>query len=151
MTTGGNAIPFLSQEGEIVNITSSLVQQSDFLAMLVSRAQTHPIKTTVLSHDLKLTEAICYWDCLPCLYQNTLRPHGFDTWQLLVDFMGISPSLTDDGNCYINSFLSYMGLDGVTEEPTDPYDGWSEMELDALKQIEAREEQEWLAETSSDS
>jgi len=142
MTTITGITSFLSQEGEVVQFSSELVASSDFLSMLVRHARTNPIKTTVTSHDLKLTEAICYWDCLPCPHQNILKPTEFETWQEFADFMGLQPSAVDGENQYLNDFLSLMGMDTITEE-LNPHDEMTEADLYDMRKMDADAEREF--------
>jgi hypothetical protein len=108
----GTTIPFLSEEGNIINFPGNLLQYTDLLEMLHRRRSgDNPIKTGVTERDLLLTEAICATGVLPCEQQETLRPQGFPSFSDLVGYMGITGiELNDKENKAINELLSYLGL-----------------------------------------
>jgi hypothetical protein len=105
-------IPFLSEEGAIVQFPRDLLRYTSLLEMLDRRHSGNgPIKTGVAEVDLRLTEAICATGILPCSQQQILQPKGFQSYQDLADYMGITDiDLNDKENHALNEILSYLGL-----------------------------------------
>lgn len=106
-----DTIQFLSDEGIIVDFPRDLLQYTALLDMLHRRhtPDTGPIRTSVALLDLQLTEAICATGILPCDRQKIINPKGFQSYQDLVDYMGISGIDLIDKKCkLINDILSYL-------------------------------------------
>lgn len=142
------AIPFLSEEGTIVPVSSELLQYTTFLDMLYRRKEGKtPIKTGIHEHDLVLTKAICEIGLYPCTHQTHLHPKGFDDYQSLIDYMGIDDVEEDAENDYINDFLVFFGLEEeYVEEAIDPYEGWTPEMIAEQQEDDAIEELRMLAE-----
>lgn len=130
-------IPFLSEEGKVINISQKSLLYSELLDMLYRNSHKRPIKTGVRANDLVLAVAICDIGLSPCPYQTLIRPDEFSTFHALCDYMGIDVD-EDSNNEYINDFLVFLGHDPLPEYVEDPYEGWTE-EMIAEQEQDDRE------------
>jgi hypothetical protein len=128
-------IPFLSEEGTIINFNQDQMSYSELLDMLYRNShERRPIKTKIREHDLKLALAICEFGLSPCPYQTVLQPDEFDSYRSLCDYMGIDVEEDAENDC-LNDFLSFLGLETDTEDDAeDLYEGWSDEMIAEQKQ-----------------
>lgn len=112
-------IPCVSLEEEQVLFTKDELNRSDFLTMLYRHSSPQqPIKTGLYKDDLMSVRAILHVGLYPCTSQRHLTPKGFHNFHELCQYMLIDVD-EDGGNDYLNTFLEFLGLDLIHEEPID--------------------------------
>lgn len=135
-------IAFMAKDNIVVEFRNDLLPFCEFLFMIARRNNGQgPIKTNVMAHDIRLTEAICQICLYPCPYQTRVRPQDFETSIELGDFMGIQGVDTEDDvdldNEYIDEFLSHLGLesDGEDAPPDLTPSEDEELAMETLKDL----------------